>query len=181
MDQQPEWKEEQQNVPHRRYNLLTQSWILCSPHRAKRPWLGIILKYSGFLKSSGQVEKTAASTNPSYDPKCYLCPGNKRATSTDGNSNLIILYRSNHPEHPTVNPQYTSTYVFPNDYSALLPPTPSTVTLSEDVTPDNLLVSKQVSGTCRVVCFSPRHDLTLPQMEDKDIIGIQFTHFIINK
>ena len=52
--------------PHRRYNPLTREWILVSPHRTKRPW-------------QGQVEKAAAEAAPTYDPKCYLCPGNARA------------------------------------------------------------------------------------------------------
>ena len=51
--------------PHRRYNALTGEWILISPHRAKRPWLG-------------QTEKLPDTVKPSYDPKCYLCPTNTR-------------------------------------------------------------------------------------------------------
>ena len=47
---------------HRRYNPLTDSWILVSPHRAKRPWLG-------------QQEAPSKPNAPAYDPKCYLCPG----------------------------------------------------------------------------------------------------------
>ena len=54
------------DFPHRRLNALTHEWILVSPHRAKRPWLG-------------QVEKTPPETLPAYDPGCYLCPGNERA------------------------------------------------------------------------------------------------------
>ena len=53
--------------PHRRYNPLTDQWVLVSPHRAKRPW-------------QGQQEKTAEEDKPSHDPSCYLCPGNKRVT-----------------------------------------------------------------------------------------------------
>lgn len=52
--------------PHRRLNPLTGEWVLVSPHRTRRPWLG-------------QVEKTTPDTRPVYDPKCYLCPGNERA------------------------------------------------------------------------------------------------------
>jgi UDPglucose--hexose-1-phosphate uridylyltransferase len=52
--------------PHRRLNPLTGQWVLVSPHRTKRPWLG-------------QVEKSAPDSRPAHDPGCYLCPGNKRA------------------------------------------------------------------------------------------------------
>ena len=55
-----------QEVPHRRFNPLTREWVLVSPHRTKRPWLG-------------RVEKPAAANLPAYDPACYLWPGNERA------------------------------------------------------------------------------------------------------
>ena len=52
--------------PHRRYNPLLDEWVVVSPHRTKRPW-------------QGQVEAPAPTTLPTYDPQCYLCPGNARA------------------------------------------------------------------------------------------------------
>ena len=54
------------NNPHRRFNQLTGEWVLVSPHRSKRPWLG-------------QVEKLSPEKFPAYDPTCYLCPRNERA------------------------------------------------------------------------------------------------------
>jgi UDPglucose--hexose-1-phosphate uridylyltransferase len=54
------------DLPHRRFNPLTREWVLVSPHRTQRPWLG-------------QVERTPPEHLPSYDPACYLCPGNERA------------------------------------------------------------------------------------------------------
>ena len=117
--------------PHRRLNPLTGEYVLVSPHRAKRPWLG-------------QVEKLPVEERPSYDPTCYLCPGNTRTSGA-------------------INPDYSQTYVFPNDFAALLPQTPHGAV-------DSALFQLQaVRGTARVICFSPRHDLTLPEMALPDI------------
>jgi UDPglucose--hexose-1-phosphate uridylyltransferase len=116
------------NNPHRRFNLLTREWVLVSPHRAKRPWLG-------------QVEKRAPENLPTYDPACYLCPRNERAGGF-------------------FNPDYTGTFIFENDFAALLP------NAEEKPLQDSpLLVSVPEQGQCLVVCFSPRHDLTLPELE----------------
>ena len=117
--------------PHRRYNPLTDEWVLVSPHRAKRPW-------------QGQVEKTAQDERPSYDPNCYLCPGNTRTSGAR-------------------NPKYEHTHVFTNDFAAILPDTPS------DKDNSGLMQYESIRGTCRVMCFSPRHDLSLPEMEVEDI------------
>lgn len=120
---------------HTRLNILTGDWILVSPHRMKRPW-------------QGKVEALPADNRPSYDPTCYLCPGNKRS---DG----------------TVNPAYTDAYVFTNDFSALLPDTPE-----GGENENGLLVSQSESGICRVICFSPDHSLTLPVMEEEAIVKV---------
>ena len=116
--------------PHRRFNPLTRDWVLVSPHRARRPWLG-------------QVEKTPTENLPQYDPTCYLCPGNERAGGVK-------------------NPPYTGAYVFDNDFAALLPDA-AQVSSSPS---HPLLTSSPERGMCRVVCFSPRHDLTLPELDD---------------
>ena len=130
-------------VPHRRYNPLTGEWVLVSPHRAKRPW-------------QGQVERLAPENLPSYDPDCYLCPGNRRAGDQK-------------------NPNYTSTFVFDNDFPALLPPTQLDPRPSDENSQKELFFSKSVDGICRVVCFSPRHDLTLPRMSIIDIENVLTT------
>ena len=118
--------------PHRRYNPLLGQWLLVSPHRTKRPWLG-------------QVERLAPDQRPQYDPQCYLCPGNKRAGDA-------------------VNPPYATTLVFVNDFSALLPNAPA-----QAASTDELFRVQPVRGQCRVICFSPRHDLTLAQMQVPEI------------
>src|SRR5512144_2393671 len=78
------------DYPHRRFNPLTGEWVLVSPQRTQRPWLG-------------QVEKTPPEHLPGYDPGCYLSPGNQRAAGRR-------------------NPPYTGTFVFDNDFPALLRP-----------------------------------------------------------
>ncbi len=120
---------------HRRYNVLTGEWVLVSPQRLDRPWLG-------------KIEKRPAASLPEYDPECYLCPGNKRANGE-------------------LNPRYENTYVFDNDFSAL---THSAKTPHLDV--DGLLRADGESGICRVACFSPKHNLTLAEMDDDGIYQI---------
>lgn len=93
----------------------------------------------------GQVEKPAIEERPSYDAGCYLCPGNERAGGMK-------------------NPDYDGTFVFQNDFSALMPGVPQGQAGDHE-----LLLSESESGICRVICFSPRHDLTLPEMDVADI------------
>lgn len=118
--------------PHRRYNPLTQEWVLVSPHRAKRPW-------------QGQTEKKADDKRASYDPECYLCPGNKRAAGG------------------ATNDKYEDTFVFTNDFSALLEDTP------KGEYNNGLLKAEAERGLARVICFSSDHSLTVPEMDVKDI------------
>ena len=121
--------------PHRRYNPLTEEWVLCSPHRTKRPW-------------QGQVENPAAEQSPTYDPGCYLCPGNTRVNGER-------------------NPDYRLAFVFANDYAALI--------ANDDEWEENkagLLIARAEPGVCRVICFSPRHDLSLPLMEQSAIRSV---------
>jgi UDPglucose--hexose-1-phosphate uridylyltransferase len=124
-----------QDSSHRRFNPLTREWILVSPHRTQRPW-------------QGQTEKRAEAPALTYDPECYLCPGNQRANG----------------EH---NPAYASTFVFENDYAALRP---DAVVAETDQ--GGLLRARGEPGICRVICFSPRHDLTLSRMSIPEIRAV---------
>jgi UDPglucose--hexose-1-phosphate uridylyltransferase len=91
------------------------------------------------------VEKHPPERRESYDPECYLCPGNERAGGI-------------------INPQYKGTFVFDNDYAALVPNTPD-----RHMDEKGLLVAHSEPGICRVVCFSPDHGLTLAEMETEEI------------
>ena len=92
----------------------------------------------------GKREAVAATQALSHDPDCYLCAGNMRAGGAR-------------------NPAYAHTFVFDNDFAALAPGAPP------DRVEDGLLVTEGESGRCRVLCFSPRHDLTLAGMTVADI------------
>ena len=122
-----------EKLPHRRWNPLRRSWVMVSPHRTQRPWQGEI------------AQKTVPSAI-TYDPKCYLCPGNNRAGGS-------------------VNPPYDSTFIFVNDYAALLPDALPV----EEQQASQLLIGEPVRGVCKVLCFHPDHGLTLARMTQPEI------------
>ena len=147
------------NFPHKRLNLLNNEWVLVSPHRTQRPWLG--------------KEEEVNKTEPiAYDPKCYLCPGNLRAGGA-------------------VTPKYEGTYVFDNDYAALLP-------RKEDEKGESFnskyawMQAEREDGICRVICYSGNHsklikDMTLPEVETvihvwqaqlKDLESVPYINYV---
>jgi UDPglucose--hexose-1-phosphate uridylyltransferase len=96
----------------------------------------------------GKEESVPPLENPAYDPDCYLCPGNRRAGGER-------------------NPDYSGTFAFTNDFAALLPDVGAQAAASH-----RLIRWEGVRGTCRVLCFSPRHDLTLAEMSEPEIEAV---------
>ena len=94
----------------------------------------------------GMQEQAKELKTLKYDPNCYLCPGNTRANNE-------------------INPDYKNTYSFINDFSAILD-------IKTEYYNDNLLEAHTESGICKVLCYSPNHSLTMPQMDESEIVSI---------
>ena len=123
------------------------------PHRRFNPLTGewvLVSPQRTQRPWQGRSEAAAGGPRPQHDPGCYLCAGNTRANGA-------------------ANPAYTGTFVFDNDFPALTPADTGIATSRHD---GPLLRSEGVSGLCRVVCFSPRHDLTLAELPPADITRV---------
>ena len=118
------------------------------PHRRLNPLTGewvLVSPHRMKRPWQGKIESLPDEDKPVHDPGCYLCPGNARAGDAS-------------------NPDYRDTFVFSNDFAALLPDVPEAPEAAHP-----LLVTEAVRGTCRVICFSPRHDLTLAEFPTSGI------------
>lgn len=120
------------------------------PHRRFNPLRGewvLVSPHRTKRPWQGQRE-SIADDRPAYDPKCYLCPGNERAGGH-------------------LNPDYDATFVFDNDFAALLPDV-----IAAPTEGDPLFRCQPAAGTSRVICFHPRHDLTLPQLTTPELAAV---------
>jgi UDPglucose--hexose-1-phosphate uridylyltransferase len=120
------------------------------PHKRFNPLTGewiLVSPHRSRRPWQGQVEKRVPEEKPAYDPTCYLCPGNERAGGR-------------------INPHYTGTYVFTNDFSALLEDTP------EGSVEEGLFRANPERGICRVLCFNENHNLTIPEMSVSQIRAV---------
>ena len=118
-----------------RWHPLREEWVIVAGHRQQRPW-------------TGKTVAAAAAAIPTYDPKCYLCPGNARVGGA-------------------VNPRYTTTFVFDNDHPCVGVDAPRAV-----VAPPPPYRVSPATGVARVVNFSPRHDLTVAEMPPSAIAEV---------
>jgi len=124
-----------------------------TPHRRRNPLTGqwiLVSPHRSERPWQGECEAENSKERVKHDPNCYLCPGNERAGGY-------------------VNPAYVDTLVFDNDYPALLE---HDVGAEQPHLSDRLFQREAVAGKCRVVCFSPRHDLTLARMPETDILRV---------
>ena len=130
---------------------MTEFNINKHPHRRYNPLLDewvLVSPQRTQRPWQGQQEKTEQNSLPEYDPSCYLCPGNKRSNGE-------------------INENYSQTYVFDNDFPAL-----GREEVSFEDSKNQLFQTAPEQGVNRVICFSPKHNLTLPELEVSEIAEV---------
>ena len=145
-------------VTYRLFIIYIWLWVMSDtfsvndhPHRRFNPLTGEWLLVSPHRTKrpwQGQQEVNQWPDSPVYDPTCYLCPGNERLGGE-------------------VNPPYSTTFVFTNDFAALMPEVPAA-----PVVDDPLFRIQAEKGTSRVICFSPDHSKTLPLLNDDEMQAV---------
>ena len=131
------------SIPHRRRNALTGEWVTVSPQRATRPWQG------------EQMAEVSASSS-AYDPECYLCPGNARATGA-------------------CNPDYLGPWAFDNDFPALCDARAASDEAGSILVSGGhpeLFTATAVTGRCRVLCYHPDHRKTLSTLSEDEALAV---------
>ena len=131
---------------------MASSFFSTAVHRRFNPLTGdwvLVSPHRTERPWDGQQEPAETSNAERYRPDCYLCPNNRRASGEK-------------------NPDYSETFVFTNDFAALL----QHDTTLEGYNSDDLLRAEPETGMCRVICYSPRHDLTIPQMTQDQVGSI---------
>lgn len=127
------------------------------PHRRYNPLLGewvLVSPHRTKRPWQGQIEQPTPEQRPAHDPECYLCPGNPRAGGVN-------------------NPNYANTFVFTNDFAALIADTPAgEFSIPGPQGGPPLLHAVGERGTCRVICYSPRHDLTMAQLSIPELRAV---------
>jgi UDPglucose--hexose-1-phosphate uridylyltransferase len=113
-------------------------------HPLREEWV-IVAAHRQDRPWSGGIVKKSAPTLPAYVPDCYLCPGNTRVSGA-------------------INPHYEQTYVFDNDHPCVSPAAPSTPGPTT-----GLYQNRPAHGVARVVCYSPKHNLTLAELTIDEI------------
>ncbi|GBU09463.1 galactose-1-phosphate uridylyltransferase [Gammaproteobacteria bacterium] len=123
------------------------------PHRRYNPLTGqhvLVSPHRAKRPWQGQVEIPSIPISIHHDPTCFLCPGNTRVNGE-------------------INPNYSQTFVFDNDFAALMPDSP----IPElNMAADPLFTTKSARGLSRVICFSPDHSKTLPRLSLAEIKNI---------
>ena len=116
-------------------------------HPLRREWV-VISSHRDRRPWLGETVDDATSSRPPYESECYLCPGNPRSSGQR-------------------NPQYTGVFAFDNDHPCVGPAAPAPPSI-----PDGVYRNRRADGLARVVCYSPRHDLSLAELPYEQVVDL---------